>query len=798
VSGQSKDTIRVVVTGVGAVTSQGLSADAFWEGVKAGRVAIRPVQRIPMEGYRTRLGGEVSEMVPPSHDYRRPEGYRERVIDFALKAAEEALEASGIEVAPNSSSDAADLEIGATSVPPERWGVVIGTCNAGLLSAAKWYKDQMAGEAGDPRLLLLVPPQAIAEALGGAFRMRGPMLSIDTACAAGANAIGYAADLIRFGHADAILAGGSDALSDVLFAGFNSLESLSPEPAAPYSRHRQGLSLGEGSGMLVLVREDLARQAGAPILAEVVGYGLSADGYHPTAPHPEGKGAARAIRAALTAAGISPEQVRYVNSHGTGTAKNDPAETRATRLGLGAAADRVAVSSTKSTIGHLLGAAGAVEGIVTVKALQEQIAPPTANFREPDPECDLDYVPNTARALAMDVALSNNFAFGGANACVALARAGALPMPPPCPDWDRVVVTGIATLTSAGCDLDEAWTAFSGGRDCTQVEGGLRIGRVPLDPSRFLSPRDRRRMDRLGLFAVVASRLALEDAGMEITESNQDRIGVIFGTGIGPMESMENFSRPVFEEGPQAANPAIFPNTVYNAAGGQVAMQVGAIGPASTVTAGHAAGASALSYGYDLVACNRADAIISLAADTLTDTVIRAYRDLGLFSSGNGAFALAEAGVALVLERLSVARARNARIYGEVLGYAMTSDGKGVGRFDPRGRGLERAMRLALKRAGLTPGDVEAIWANRIGCPRVDAAEAAAIRSVCGDRVRVVAPKRLLGEPMGAGGALSAALALKGWQHSKANVSPTGVALVNSCSLGGTHFSIVLSPLTQE
>src|SRR5207249_4468919 len=158
----------------------------------------------------------------------------------------------------------------------------------------------------------------------------------------------------------------------------------------------------------------LAREAGLPILAEVVGYGLSADGYHPTAPHPEGKGASRAIRSALAFGGVKPEEVGYVNSHGTGTPKNDPAETRATRLGLGEAADRVAVSSTKSMIGHLLGAAGAVEGIVTVMALHEQIAPPTANYTEPDPECDLDYVPHKARPLPLQVAISNNFAFGGA------------------------------------------------------------------------------------------------------------------------------------------------------------------------------------------------------------------------------------------------------------------------------------------------------------------------------------------------------------------------------------------------
>ena len=294
--------------------------------------------------------------------------------------------------------------------------------------------------------------------------MKGPVLSVDTACAASANAIGYGAELIRLGHADAVLTGGADAFSDILIAGFHSLESLSPEPAAPYSIDRKGLSLGEGSGMLVLMRQDVAEEQGAPILAEVAGYGLSADGYHPTAPHPEGAGAARAIQTGLRQAGIDPGQVDYVNSHGTGTAKNDTAETAATKVGLGEeAAYKVAVSSTKSMIGHLLGGAGAAEAIVTVKAIQDQVAPPTANFTEADPECDLDYVPNEAREMKIDVAVSNNFAFGGANASVTFLRPGFRDEAPPSPDADRPVITGIAALTVAGTDLDALWQAYKSG-----------------------------------------------------------------------------------------------------------------------------------------------------------------------------------------------------------------------------------------------------------------------------------------------------------------------------------------------
>jgi 3-oxoacyl-[acyl-carrier-protein] synthase II len=781
---ETSEATRVVVTGLGAITSQGASAEDLWQGVKAGRVTIRDVQHLPMEGYRTNLGGEVQEDATPEHQYLNPGGFHDRAIDFTIKAAEEAMKDCGVGVGP---------------VPAERWGVVIGTCNAGLLAFEEWLTKRTKGEEPDPELVLLVPPQAMAEALSGAFGLKGPVLSVDTACAASANAIGYAAELVRSGQADAVLTGGTDAFSDVLYAGFNSLESLSPEPAAPYSLDRKGLSLGEGSAMLVVMREDLAREQGANVRAEIVGYGLSADGYHPTAPHPEGRGASRAIKAALRAGGVSPDEVRYVNSHGTGTAKNDPAETAATKVGLGDAAYSLAVSSTKSMIGHLLGGAGAAEAVVTVRALQDQTAPPTANFTEPDPECDLDYVPNEARPLEMDVAVSNNFAFGGANASIVFVREGARAEAPPPLPHEPVVITGLSAITTAGTDLDALWQAYKAGQPLLQEEDGAYLGRIDIKASDYLAPKERKRVDKLGVFSIVGARLALEDAGLELTDDNAARIGCIVGTGVGPMESMEDFAAPVMQEGAGGANPAIFPNTVYNAAGGQVAIKVGLLGPASTVTAGHGASASALCYGVDLAGSDHADAMVCLGVDTLTDTVIAAYRGLGALASAppgsnGGGLGLAEAGVAVIVERLSSAQARGARIYGEVLGHGITSDAMGIGRTDPDGGGLERAMRMALDRAGVDAGDVAAVWASATGLKSQDEAEAKAIERVLGGGVTVLKPKLLLGEPMGVGANLNAAIALKGWQEGDDEASPKGPILVNSTSLGGTNFSILLGP----
>jgi 3-oxoacyl-[acyl-carrier-protein] synthase II len=764
-----QDERRVMICGLGAVTSQGATAADLWDGVSAGRVAIRPVQGLEMDGLRTRLGGEVLDRSAPRADYRRPADFREPAIDFALRAAEEAV------------ADAGEL---LNAVAPERRAVVVGTCNAGLLSGREWFAQTAAGAESDPALLLLLSPQAIAEALAAVLDVRGPCLSVNTACAAGAHALGQAADLIRSGRADVVVAGGSDAFSDVLFCGFNSLESLSPEPAAPYSRDRRGLSLGEGAGMLVLAAEDVATACGATARAELLGCGTSADGYHPTAPHPEGEGAARAISAALRDAGVDPDEVGYVNTHGTGTAKNDVAETRANRRALGPAADQAGLSSTKSMIGHLLGAAGAVEAIVTVRALEEQLAPPTAGYTTRDPECDLDYVPNEARSMDTDVAVSNNFAFGGANASLVLARPGRRPARR-APAREQVVVTGIGALTPAGCDADALWEAWRAGRAAGVTEG--RVGRVPLDAAAAMPARERRRLDRLGLLSVVAGRRALEDGGMAISDENRHAVGVVVGTGAGPLESLERFTEGVLADGAAGANPALFPNTVYNAAGGQVAMHLGTVGPASTVTTRHAAGAAAICAAADAVAHGRADAMLAIGADALTDTVIAGYRALGLLDAPG--FAISEAGVALLLESRANATARGARVYGVVSEYGIVSDGLGIGSIDPTGAGVERAMRIALDRAGRDPSRVATVWSGLTGHAAADGAELAAIARVLGEDADVQSPKLLFGEPIGAGGALGAALAALALH----NESARGDVLVNSGSLGGTHISLLLT-----
>ncbi len=767
----------VVIAGIGAVTSQGGTADALWAGVRAGNVGIRPVRGFAMQEYATEIGGEVTEPSFPAFDYAPESGVREPSVDFALAAAEEAMANAGLAVGRDIAAD--------------RWGVAYGTCNGGWRSAELALREVAEGKVPDWHRYTFVPPQAAAEALGAAFGLKGPVFSVNTACASSAHALAHALEVIEAGRADAMLVGGSDAFTESAFAGFSSLESLSPEPAAPYSKDRSGLSLGEGSGMFVLLSREAAQRTGASVIAEVRGYGLSADGYHPTAPHPEGEGAARAIRMALTGAGLRPEDIRYVNGHGTGTPKNDSAESNAVRAAFGAAADKTALSSTKSMVGHLLGAAGAVEGIVTVLALRDQLAPPTAGFTEPDPQCGLDPIANEARPMALDAALSNNFAFGGANATVVYARPGALPGNPPAPAAHDVVVTGIGSLSAAGTGMDAVWDAFRAGDRLGEVEDGLRLARVEFDRSAAGTPKERRRMDRMSQMAVASVRAALDHAGLTGDTAAVAATGVIVGTGIGPMESSENFTVPVLTGSAKQANPAIFPNTVYNGAAGQVAMALGTKGPTSTLTSAHAAGAAALGVAYDLVRTGKADRIVALAVDAFSPGALDAYRSMPLFASGPR-YTLAEGGVAVVLERADLAERRGAKPLALVASHATASDARGIGRWDESGEGLERAMREALDSAGLTPDAVTTVWTNQAGLAAVDRPERAAVERVFhGTTARVESPKRVLGEPVGAGAQLSAVLTLAAWQHTDA----PGPVLINSSSLGGTHSSIVLSPV---
>ena len=407
---------RVVVTGLGALTPCGLDVSSTWRAMLAGRSGIGPITRFDASGWPVRIAGEVRGFDAEAHFSRAELKRLDRFSRFALVAAAEAV------------SDAGLLLPGPA---PERVGVYLGTGIGGLgeIEASALALAAEGPKGVSPFFL----PRILTNMAAGQIALRygalGPSLCVATACAAGNHSIGEAWRVIRSGEADLVLAGGAEACIDpVAVAGFLVMRSLSrcnddPTRASrPFDRQRDGFVMSEGAGVLVLEERERALGRGARIHAELVGYALTNDAHHATAPPPDGAGAARCMALALRAAGVRPEEVGYVNAHGTSTPANDIAETCALHTVFGPHAKRLAVSSTKSVTGHLLGAAGGVEAVATVLALREGWLPPTATLGEPDPGCDLDYIPAHPRARSVEVALSNAFGFGGTNACLVFRR----------------------------------------------------------------------------------------------------------------------------------------------------------------------------------------------------------------------------------------------------------------------------------------------------------------------------------------------------------------------------------------
>ena len=407
---------RVAVTGIGVVSPLGNDVPTFWENIKNGVCGIGPITKFDTTEYKVKVAGEVRDFDPRSCMEKLDVMHSDIYTQFAMAAACQAVEDSGLE----------------GHYEAERTGVYIGTGIGGIDTFMKEHKKLL--DKGPKRVSPYFIPMMIANMASGMIAMRfgckGPALPAVSACASGSNAIGEAMRLIRHGYCDVMIAGGAEATVNALAAaGFSTMQALSfsEDPLAaslPFDLRRAGFVMGEGAGVLILEEYDRAVARGAHIYAEMTGYGSTCDAYHMTAPHPEAEGGARAIADAWRETGADTDKV-YYNAHGTGTPLNDKAETIAVKKALGEErARRILLSSTKSMTGHMLGAAGAVEAIVCVKALEEQIAPPTIGLTEPDPDCDLDYVPLTARKAELEVALSSSLGFGGHNACLAFRRIG--------------------------------------------------------------------------------------------------------------------------------------------------------------------------------------------------------------------------------------------------------------------------------------------------------------------------------------------------------------------------------------
>jgi nodulation protein E len=396
---------RVVVTGLGSICALGNDVPSVWGSLRSGRSAIAPITLLDISSLRFQNGAEVRGYDPLQHFESSRLDLLDRFAQFAVIAAREAACDSGLQLTP---------------ALRENTAIVCGSCLGGQSTQDAGFAELYL--RGQPRMHPLSIPRTMANAgashISMEFGLGGPAFAISTACASSAHAIGLAFWMVRSGQCDLAIAGGSEApFSFGHLKAWEAMRVVSPDTCRPFCKERRGMILGEGGAMLVLEPLEAAQSRGAKLYAEIAGFGMSSDAHHITQPSAEGP--ARAMRAALADAGLAHESIGYINAHGTATPGNDPTEVRAIRAVFGAHAIRLAISSTKSMHGHALGAAGAIEAVATILALREGILPPTANFTLPDPECDLDVIPNSSRAARIEAALSNSFAFGGLNAVLA-------------------------------------------------------------------------------------------------------------------------------------------------------------------------------------------------------------------------------------------------------------------------------------------------------------------------------------------------------------------------------------------
>ncbi|MCX6623044.1 MAG: beta-ketoacyl-[acyl-carrier-protein] synthase family protein [Acidobacteria bacterium] len=400
---------RVVVTGIGAICAQGKTACEFWQALREGRSGIHPIETVDVSNFKFQNGAEVPDFRPSDYFEDKTAALLDRFAQFSLIAAREAVRDSAVEWTPTLR---------------EQTAIVTGSCVGGQLAEDAGYQDLFLQKRN--RVSPLTIPKTMANAgashISLEFGIKGPAFTISTACSSANHAMGHALWMVRNGLVDLAITGGGEAPFGTGFLrAWEAMRVVAPDTCRPFSKERRGMIIGEGAGMLVLEPLEAAQARGAKIYAEIVGFGMTSDAHHITQPSVEGP--SRAMRMALRDGGVTPEEIGYINAHGTGTAANDPTEAAAIRAVFGDLADRIPVSSTKSMHGHALGAAGALEAVATVLALQSGLIPPTANFIELDPNCPIDVVANQARTVQAEAALSNSFAFGGLNAVLAFRRA---------------------------------------------------------------------------------------------------------------------------------------------------------------------------------------------------------------------------------------------------------------------------------------------------------------------------------------------------------------------------------------
>lgn len=727
------DKNRCVVTGLGLISAIGNNVSQCWQNAISGVSGIKKAKAVDTTDCYANLAAEVED------ESLNGEEKINRVSRLCIKATDEAMKDAGLSDFDNSPKAA----------------VIMGSCVGGVSNAEKYYKSGKKAE-----YVSEIPISPIANHVAKAYHAGGVVTNIANACAAGTISIAYACDLVRSGKAEVVIVGGADALASVPFAGFLSLHALDSEPCSPFNRCG-GITLGEGTGALIIESYEHAAKRQAHIYCDVLGSGVSGDAHHITAPRPDGKGQMCAIRRAIESSGIKPSEIGYINAHGTGTAKNDEAEFLSLHTMFDEEDSDLSVSSTKSMVGHCLGAAGAIEAVFAIKALTEGKIPPTVGYSQEDlarlssRAGKLDFCPNVAREKSLSTVMSNSFAFGGNNASIVFSKGtGNIETKL---TRERVFITGIGIVSPIGNGLDN------------YIE--KTISKTPIESDSNESVIDKsdyencglknsfcRKLDKFSRLQAVSGMTALSDAGLTVNDDNAEQTGIVVGTSDGPLSTICDYQQDLVNKGNCSGSAFKFPNTVYNAAGGYLSICSGIRGYNVTLTNGAQSGLESIAYAVNVLNSGEEKAVLATGTDENSEIVTELYKKSGYFDGGN--FKLSDGSTTLVLESDSRVLKRGVKPYAEVLGCGTADCPVEFGRISGSGKALENAISLALEDAGLTSDDIDGIVGFANGLQEVDKTESETLKNTFGERAAEIPGfniHRVTGEGRAATACLSAA-----------------------------------------
>ena len=769
---------EAVVVGMGAFSPLGRNCIEMRRALLEGRDSIAKVTHFDACRFVGELASSFGDEVPVEID-AHARSWMDRATLLTVEAYREAIRQAGVDVR--------DLD-------PERIGVCLGSSHSGLVRTEELAQHVLRKqwERIRPRIVaatLVSHCTSIIKRMSGA---RGRVMTVSSACASSNSAVGIGADLIRRGELDLVVAGGSDTVSLSVMAGFNALRVISRDKTAPFS-NPAGLNLGEGAGIVVLKRGDLEMPGCGPPLAEVLGYGLSGDAWHATAPDPEGAGCEQAMVAALEDGGLAAADVDYVNAHGTGTEANDAAESRSLRRLFG---DTTPISSLKSFIGHTLGASGVLELIASLLLAGDGVVPHGLRMDAVREGCaHLDYVRNVPRKGRPGVIMVNNFGFGGNNSSL-LVRAdrGRVSRRPRPVRRDAVVVTGAGVMSAAGAGVERFRAALEAGRPLAGKDPESGIGAAYCPGLRFTQP-DLRRFARTApatRYAVAALGEAL--GGHRTFYDHDPRSGLIAGVVFAAQKPTEKYMESVLAD-PALANAHYFPMTTMNATGSACSLAFGITGYTATLC-GAAAG---LAYAADLARDGRQDRVALVSADELSPRLLKIYRSAGVVRGTAGrrcgrAGALGEFAAALTLERAAAARDRGLRPAARLAGWAHFQDPVDLS-VARDGSGLRRAIVAAQRMAGITPAQVGLVSLLDRGVAPTRRACRHALKAVFGDAPPpIVRPDEVFGFAPSGGAVMTVATALAGLER---DGDPPRHVLAAGCDLIGDGFAFILERSTQ-